>query len=370
MTKQGRFWYAILILFIAHGVSGWHDAARADDLQLVPVTITDNGPLPSLVPYNDLPAFKMLVPYGWDYVGAVVWDLKTTQLATFGVRLTAPDGVTGIHVHPFVPYIWDPANGIGGASYLTGEGQYVSGYVVQRPLSAVDYLVQKVIGPKRPGAALVGSEPLPHLIEQRRAIQSGKPEFAGADAARVRVSYVENGVRVEEDFYTVIDYSRVQNREYFSPHFVHSIRAPQGRLDVQSGLLYTLVSSIGTDPVWYANYIALLRIALEARRDEIRLAGEIARMLINDANQIHEGIMNSYRSDEVVRERMHNAWVDTILGVENYRNPGSGEIKKLPAHYQNVWRAIDGNLLFTNDPLVDPNIGSNIDWVKLARVGF
>lgn len=59
---------------------------------------------------------------------------------------------------------------------------------------------------------------------------------------------------------------------------------------------------------------------------------------------------------------------EALGGVQTYQNPfGFGGTVELPNTFQYYWSDPQGNFVGTNDPGANPNVGSTVEWRRLAR---
>ena len=66
----------------------------------------------------------------------------------------------------------------------------------------------------------------------------------------------------------------------------------------------------------------------------------------------------------------HAAVRENLGGVQTYSNPfGTSQQLEMPTTHKYFWRDRQGSMVGTDDPSVNPNMGSTGDWRKMERVG-
>jgi hypothetical protein len=65
-------------------------------------------------------------------------------------------------------------------------------------------------------------------------------------------------------------------------------------------------------------------------------------------------------------DRRNEARRDNLGGVQPYMNPyGDNRKVELPVTYRHYWMDHDGNIVGTDDPNADPNVGSKSEWRRM-----
>ncbi len=68
-------------------------------------------------------------------------------------------------------------------------------------------------------------------------------------------------------------------------------------------------------------------------------------------------------------DKRNTEFRETIGGVQSYTNPfATGQTVELPTTYKHYWTDPQGNIVGTNDPSADPNVGSSMEWRRLPAV--
>lgn len=102
---------------------------------------------------------------------------------------------------------------------------------------------------------------------------------------------------------------------------------------------------------------------MEASNRAVQLSQYLSR--IN--TEISDTIRRSYEQRQAAMDRATAKFDQYIRGVEEYRNPFEGRSVELPSGYRNVWTNSLGEYILSDDPSLNPNIGSNQQWRSMQR---
>lgn len=70
------------------------------------------------------------------------------------------------------------------------------------------------------------------------------------------------------------------------------------------------------------------------------------------------------------QDRKNFAMRENLSGVQTYANPyGTSQPVELPMTYKHYWTDRQENMVGTDDPSANPNVGSTKEWRKMERVG-
>lgn len=112
-----------------------------------------------------------------------------------------------------------------------------------------------------------------------------------------------------------------------------------------------------------ASAFGALGIAQQALANSIAL-GEQARQ-----NREH----SQHQWDEVTRQRADSqdrnnfAFRENLGNVQTYTNPYGYQTLELSTQYSHYWMNRHGQVVGTNDPTGDPNVGSRLEWSRMTR---
>jgi len=243
----------------------------------------DEAPLPgadSKPNYFTTHPLDLMIPADWKLTGQVDWPMHKGN-PKLAFHVDSPDGLVGLEYLGSESWSWseDAAT----RASLKAKGERVE------PLPATlaaDYLRAVLLPKLRPGAQVIGIEPLPKAtgyITQRLggeniAAETGAeqtktavPKSSG-DAARARISYVRNGVPVDEWIEVAVEHLQEHadntapwrkgetGRLYVAPSGsmidtfkvmeCDVLRAPQGMMGRYSGILATILGQLIQDDRW------------------------------------------------------------------------------------------------------------------------
>jgi hypothetical protein len=249
--------------------------------RLVPVHI-DEPPVPGADAKPDFftsHPLDLLIPAGWKLEGQVDWPLHKGN-PSLAFRVDSPDGQIGLEYLAHDSWSWSDDPGTRTSLQAIGEK------VQPLPTGAVDYLRTVLLPKLRPGAQVIAIEPLPTIAGYLNADLSG-PNIAGefdakqngvaapkssGDAARARITYLRNGMPVEEWIEIAVEHLQRHadntppwkpgetSREEVAPSGpmidtftvieCDILRAPQGTLERNSRILGTILGQLTQNDRW------------------------------------------------------------------------------------------------------------------------
>ena len=68
-------------------------------------------------------------------------------------------------------------------------------------------------------------------------------------------------------------------------------------------------------------------------------------------------------------DRKNVAVREGLGGVQTYSNPYGSQPVELPTTFKSYWTDREGNVVGTDDPTANPNVGSTVEWARMERVG-
>jgi len=333
-----------------------------------------------------IPSASMLMPADWQYQGATRWNQRDKCSPTStSLRATGPDG-RGFEAFPAYYWTWadDPRT-----LQLTYQQTAQSGWHacdVMPLMSAGDYL-RRNLPRVRPGAQLVGMEPLPKVIQamqqqgqqtEQMARQYGLTQRVRPDAVRARIRYSQNGQAVEEWIYVTVSvtanlapsmnmqtYQMTQSFSYICTAVMFAERAPQGQLESSEKFFNMMVNSVRINPQWLARLTNTNKAMFDVEHAEIAKRSAITTKLGNDMNEIRrQGWDNQQRSEEHVFGQFSQA----TLGIETYRNPVSGETWDISNQFNHAWINNRNEIVVSDQEGWDPSVALKGDWTALQPV--
>jgi hypothetical protein len=149
-------------------------------------------------------AFKLLVPGGWLYEGGLQWVLDNpTMPATSQLRVWNPASAEQFQAFPNQAIFWT-ANPMLTAFFPAGSKYY--GNEVREPAEPVADLKEIAIPRFRAVAQdlkIVSEQDISSILPSSGTPQTGLQTSSGA--GKLRIEYTENGKKVEEEIYCVVE---------------------------------------------------------------------------------------------------------------------------------------------------------------------
>jgi hypothetical protein len=336
-------------------------AAQVPGLHLRPYVLADEGVL-------GLEVLRMLVPADWQVSGGLTWDFS--NFATPGVVALQVHNERWTEVFETFPPLWFYWGGgaLPGAPY--------PGCEVRRPTSAGQLLRELVVPRVRHYAddlQVVGEQDAPALA----AIVAARSPGARAEGWRTRVHYRFRDLAFDEEFFAGVIYVSVPTfgmmgmtqQVYWGPDTLFSVRAPVGHLDERAGLYQAMLHSIRVNPQWMAAYAQLKTQIAQGRIRHICQVGAIGRQIAAQGSQMREENLAGFEARQSTYDRLSLDWSQTIRGVDEYYDPIEGRSVELPSGYSYAWTNAFGECILTDNPNLDPNVGSNQTWQAMPRRG-
>lgn len=334
--------------------------------------------------------FRLLVPSYWRANGWVRWEPNLNcpaNILDVGFQSSSPDGLMGFEI--FRPYTWqwtdDPMMQ---QTLMQAQGTMWETCPLSRPVSASDFLATTLIPQRRPGAQILGVEPLPTVAQAEAtrlqamlgpAIQAGLVSHIHVDGARVRIAYRINNQPVEEwvagtvttvtqPAFSATAASQGQLTQTLSYAITVSnltaTRAPQGQLDQQLKLFATIISSLRLNQAWVnavsQTQTALANTQIKGAVDRSKIWADASRDISNIYNQ-------AYQNQQAVQDRLAQQYSQYIRGVETYVDPLTHEHFEFAAGYQAAWVNNRGEYLLSDSPGFNPAVEFREDWRQLQK---
>lgn len=322
-------------------------------------------------------AFRMLIPADWEFEGGVHWLMNNPGTpAVIAFRAYSPQEEEAFEAFPNIPCYWTN-NPMVTTMFPVGSLYY--GNEVRPPAPALQVL-QEIVVPRyrgqMPGLQVVAQEHLPNLAQQLRASSPAAPTgVTSADGARVRIHYRYGDRDIEEDVFGVVEVSRtstpmfmgMMENIFWIADYLFSFRSSAGQLDGLSNMFMALIRSFRLNPQWYARHTQVSQYLIQNQIQQIRHIGQISQIISRTSDQISDMIMDSYNQRQETLDRLSTQFSQAIRGVDEYYDPFEGQGVELPGGYDHAWSNALGEYILTDDPIFDPNIGSNLDWQAMER---
>lgn len=320
-----------------------------------------------------LEVFHLLAPDGWNFQGGVQWLLDNPGMpAVVAFQVANPDGPEAFEVLPNMNFIYNNSP----LAHLTAPvGSHSFGAEVRAPVSIRDALRQYVLPRYRSMVSdlrILREEPQPDLPRLAKSEAAISP-IGSAEGGRVRVSYSWQGQPFEEEIYAVVEVFRTPMMGGFGASqlaiwfidFLFSFRAAAGRLDSLAELYLAMISSLKTNPEWYAAFKSVAQVMAQQQIQRIRHIGQIGQMYAQAGREMREQNLNDWYARQATYDRLATDFSRQIRDVDAYFDPNRGEAVELPAGYGHAWATPGGEYIVTADPNFNPNERSNLNWTEL-----
>jgi hypothetical protein len=175
------------------------------------------------------------------------------------------------------------------------------------------------------------------------------------DAASVTVTYVENGVRLQEQMFTVIENMGQAGGGLWQNRNTVSARAPVEEFKAWEKVGAIIYYSVKINPQWLAAVIQATN-----QRNQTALATQKTIQQLDAEIVAHRQKVNA--------EIRHNGYL-SLTGQEDYVNPHTGETEIRPDGWKYHWQNPSGEVIVSNDGNYNPNHDVNLkrsDFKKSA----
>lgn len=315
-------------------------------------------------------AFNFLLPENWRFDGGINWILDAPAMpATVAFRVYNTRGKDEFEAFENRCYFWTTSLQL---LRMFPPGTKYFGNTVKLPVNALNAL-KKIILPKEranyPDFKISSGTELPELA---KALGGGK---AGTTGAKVRFTYVKNGVPMEEEIYAVVEKMTFpvnsMNGVFFSTiwyvDYIFSFKGEKGKLENQTKIFQTITSSFKLNPKWFAKYSNVVEYMAQQKITQIRSIGEFSRMLSQMSDQFRTGQLEQFESRGKVYDKVSEKFSDNTLGIDRYYDPYEERQVELPSGYNHAWCNNNGEYVVSDNPNYNPNVGSNLTWQELKK---
>jgi hypothetical protein len=310
-----------------------------------------------------LEAFSFLMPSDWNFEGGMRWILDNPVMpSATAFRVYNPNGKDEFEVFENRSYFWTNNMQLLG---MFPPGSKYFGSVVKKPVTAQSALRNIILSEQRkrlPDLKVLKDEDLPQLPQ---ALNAGKQAqgvgTSGATGAKLRVSYTQNGVPMEEEFYAVVEqfsfpvqgmFATTYNTMWFVD-YIFSFKGEKGKIENSTKLFQTITSSFKLSPKWYAKYNNIIEYMAQQQIRQIHSVGEFSRMMSQVSDRISDEKMQLFEKRGEVYDKVSQKFSDNTLGIDR--------------GYNHAWSNNNGEYIVSDNPNFNPNIGSNLDWRQMDR---
>jgi hypothetical protein len=344
--------------------------------------------------HDGLAVARFSLPPGWQAQSQVVWNFQdTSQPVTVRAVATGPNGRDVVEFLPYEACCWvQPYSG------FQQPGSRRFGLTLLPPMPAIDAMVQFLI-PKHRGDPrnyrVVGASPIPDLPQQ-----IGAPELAAlpAGGAVVRVEADVNGSTIVEEVYAChyvlapVPGQVVQQNWGLVRSF--ALRSDRDHFDQQRADLWRIATSIVYHHEWQQlSERVLQRLngqfveVMNAGFDKLRTEAAFEQQFLAYNQQVRDNQSAAVGASVAHQQQVNAArWAppgvgggggqsaqdalgDQLLGRQAYDDPNNpeGNYWYDQGNHQYVWTDGQGQFIPTDDPNLDPNIGSDRSWTLANR---
>ena len=336
--------------------------------------------------YN-LPVAVFEHPNGWLADGQVGWNLQlTSNPAWVYARAYNPNGSESLEFMPNAPFYWLQPN-----MGFEPSGSQKFGLTLMPPSPCAEVLARWVVPAyrnNRQNLQLIKTQDIPDLARQVQALELQNIPTQGAS---VSVQYSENGQGFEEEWYAC--------RYEFPPAYgaitqqnwglvrVFCLRAAQGQLEPARNALWAIATSIFYNLQWQqlfqqitqqlnGQFVARIQDGYQKLQSEAQFQQQLSAFYQHQRDQQSANITSSIAHQHDINAQRSNysaqdAWADEALsGRTAYQDPNSAEGNYYYNynHHEYVWTDGQGQFQGTDDPNLDPNIGSDRTWTLAKKV--
>ena len=341
-----------------------------------------------------MPAMSLLVPTDWSFDGEVRLAQRVgnpEDLVRLAFRTSSPDGRLAIEMFPGWGWTWadDPMmrQAIQSQNAMSAQLGGARSEVAP-PMSARDFLTRVAVPRLRPGARVLGTEPIPDLDQalqaqikqaQAMAAQAGVQMRLRADQARARIQSA-SGKTPFEEWITAVVITRttampsmnpgtgqmVQTAMYQSTaDQLFGLRAPPGELPAHEKLFRTVLSTVRVDPIWQAR---VSQVQANMAASNVQGARDRSRIIAQSAEDTRRTIREGYEARQKSEDRNAERWSDAMRGLQTFRNPSTGEDVKLSNQYPHAWANGSGEYVMSDTPGFNPAQVLHGSWTELQPV--
>ena len=341
-----------------------------------------------------LPAMSVLIPVDWTFQGEVKLAQRIgdpADLVKLVFRTTSPDGHLAIELLPSWNWSWvdDPMmrQAIQNQSAMAAQLGRAPTQMMP-PMTARDFLSKVAVPKLRPGAKLLGIEPIPDLdpalqsqVKQAQALasQAGLQTRLRADEARARIQ-LPAGKAPAEEWITAVVITHATAMPTLTPgsgqmrqsatyqssaESIYALRAPPGELPTHEKLFRTVISTVRVNPAWQAR---VTQVQASMSASNVQSAQDRSKIIAQSAEAQRRSIQGAYEAHQKAEDKSAERFSDAMRGLQTYRNPVTGEDVKLSNQYGHAWASGNGEYVMSDTPGFKPGDVLQGHWTELQPV--
>lgn len=291
---------------------------------------------------GNIPAVTFLQPAGWQAEGNVLWTHQWARVAQLQTRVFDPTTGIAIEWLPLQDFVWfqPPA----GFEVPIGGNYQGKAYVppIADPAQFVsDFWMPGQLAHLR-GATLVNVTQVPSVAA---AFVNSYGGPADAFAYRLRYEFQNNGQIWEEDVFLALLYAGSAEFVSWFVNFAYSVRAPKGQIDLNSGVISTVIASRTTTPEWEGVYRLVTQLfrqgVAQQMADTVAFGETLARHRAESQALQQQVVDERWASQDRIAELRRQS----LGGVQNYVNPLNQVVVQLPIGWETYWTNASGEYL-------------------------
>jgi len=336
----------------------------------------------------------VLIPVDWTFQGEVKLAQRIgdpADLVKLVFRTTSPDGRLAIELLPSWNWSWvdDPMmrQAIQNQSAMAAQLGRAPTQMMP-PMTARDFLSKVAVPKLRPGAKLLGIEPIPDLdpalqsqVKQAQALasQAGLQTRLRADEARARIQLPAGKAPAEEWITAVVithatamptltpgsGQMRQSAMHQSSAESIYALRAPPGELPAHEKLFRTVISTVRVNPAWQAR---VTQVQASMSASNVQSAQDRSKIIAQSAEAQRRSIQGAYEAHQKAEDKSAERFSDAMRGLQTYRNPVTGEDVKLSNQYGHAWASGNGEYVMSDTPGFKPGDVLQGHWTELQPV--
>jgi len=331
------------------------------------------------VPEPNEGAFTVLVPEGWLVEGGImranlmnqVVDAQSIEAKLDLTVKRNPAASVAIRWCPEIKYC-DSRMGLAGMMGMFGAGTQRAGMISSPLLPAQDFLIQVVFPWAHPSASrteVAGRRGGPLLVDKyRRGMAAlGLPANFGYDGGEVTFVYEESGLHFTEKAQVVIENMGPMAAGMWSNKDTVLLRAPSEEFGRWEPVLRTIQESVQINFQWLAyeavNQEFLSRSFLNAQ--QAAQARERRMLEIQQQMQTLDRHISEHRMR--TNAEIHNDAYLTLMELDEYVNPFTGEAETGSNQWDYRWTTDDGAVYYTDNEDDDPSAAGLMNYSDWRR---
>lgn len=177
----------------------------------------------------------------------------------------------------------------------------------------------------------------------------------------------QNGQVWEEDVFLALLYAGSPELVSWYVNFAYAVRAPQGVIDRDHGVISTVIASRATTPEWEGTYRLVQRLFTQDLRQQMADTEAFGRTLAQHRAESAALQQQVTQARQASQDRIADLRRESLGGVETYVDPVNQGLVQLPVGWNEYWVNPQGEYLTTDQPGFDPNTVDDCGWQRLQR---